>query len=348
MTTRSGLRSQWAITILCAAGLAILFVQSNSSIEGNFKFPITAGVIALTALLLNLWMFVTPLRLNTKLLIASAELAILIGGTAFVRTFLKMQGSYTGAGVPRLVWKSTPAPDAALPAPSVATRSTPVDLTPTSADWPQFLGPERNNSVDDPGLSTDWTAHPPRQLWRQPIGAGWGSFAIVNGFAITEEQRGPQELTTCLEARTGIVRWQHANATRFSEGMGGDGPRATPTIVDGRVYVMGATGILDCLDGATGNVVWSRDILADVHAKNLIWGKSCSPLVVDQLVIVTGGDAPGPSLLAYDRQTGNPVWKSGTDQSAYCSPALATIAGRREVVAVNAHSVSRGGGCVSA
>jgi outer membrane protein assembly factor BamB len=122
--------------------------------------------------------------------------------------------------------------------------------------------------------------------------------------------------------------------------MGGDGPRATPTIADGRVYVMGATGILDCLDGATGSVIWSRDVLADTGGKNLRWGKSCSPLVVDAFVIVTGGDGPGPSLLAYDRRTGNPLWRSGTDQSAYCSPALATIGGSREVVVVNAHSVT--------
>jgi outer membrane protein assembly factor BamB len=338
--TRSALRPYWAIAIVCAATLSILFVQATSNIEGNFKFPVTAAVVVVAILLLNLWMLFSQLRLSRKLLIAIAELAILIGGGVFTKTFLRMQGSYTGAGVPRLVWKWTPAPDAALPPIAVATKSTAVDLTATDTDWPQFLGPRRDNAVDDPRLSTDWATHPPKQLWRQPIGAGWGSFAIVDGFAITEEQRGSQEFTTCLEARTGIVRWQHANTTRFSEGMGGDGPRATPTIADGRVYVMGATGILDCLDGATGNVIWSRNVLADAPAKNLIWGKSCSPLVVDQLVIVTGGDAPGPSVLAYDKQSGAPVWKSGTDQSAYCSPALATIAGRREIVVVNAHSVS--------
>jgi outer membrane protein assembly factor BamB len=338
--TRSGLRATWPMAILCVAALATLFVQMASNIEGNFKFPLTAGVILVTVLLLNLWMLFAALPFKAKLFILAVQLLIVIGGVAFIRNFLKMQSSYTGAGVPRLVWKWTPAPDTALPPPAVAAQSASVDLTPTKADWPQFLGPHRDNSTDDSGRSPDWVAHPPKQLWRQPIGAGWGSFAIVNGFAITEEQRGPQELTTCREARTGTIRWQHANTTRFSEGMGGDGPRATPTIADGRVYVMGATGILDCLDGAAGNVIWSRNVLADAQAKNLTWGKSCSPLVVDQFVIVTGGDSPGPSLLAYDKQTGGPLWKSGTDQSAYCSPPLATIGGRREVVVVNAHSVT--------
>jgi outer membrane protein assembly factor BamB len=214
---RSGLRFPWPIAIVCAAALATLFVQTTSAIEGNFKFPVTAGVVLLTALLLNLWMFLGALPFKAKLVIATTQVVIVIGGIAFIGTFLKMQSSYTGAGVPRLVWKWTPPPDTSLPPAPVATHSAPVDLTATSADWPQFLGPRRDNAIDDPGLSTDWAAHPPKQLWRQPIGAGWGSFAVVNGFAITQEQRGPQELTTCLEVRTGTIRWQHANTTRSAK-----------------------------------------------------------------------------------------------------------------------------------
>ncbi len=343
MTTESRptqIRWRWAALTLGIAALALLVVQTTDRIEGNFKFPASLLVLALTGLALTIWMLLSGIPLRTKMLIVCGVLLILIGGGVFIRTFLKMQGSFTGAGVPRLVWKSTPPPDAALAPAAVPAQSAAVSLVATSNDWPQFLGPQRSNVVDDPGLSTDWATHPPKQLWRQPIGAGWGSFAIVNGFAITQEQRGPRELITCLEARTGAVRWQHANTTRFSEGMGGDGPRTTPTILDGRVYVTGATGILDCLDGATGNVIWSRNILTDFHSKNLTWGKSCSPLIVGQLVIVTGGDSPGPSVLAFDKQSGKPVWNSGTDQSAYCSAAIATIAGWREVVVVNAHSVS--------
>lgn len=337
---RSG--SHWGLAgaVVAVAALAILVIQLTGLIEGNFKFPWTLGVILLTAILLNILMMFSGMRLRTKLLAPAAQVLILICGISFAQHFLKMQGSFTGAGVPRFVWKSTPPPDAALPSIAAPSQPEPITLAATNEDWPQFLGPHRDNVAADTGLSTDWATHPPKQLWRQPIGAGWGSFAVVNGFAITQEQRGPQELTTCLNARTGTVRWQHANTTRFVEGMGGDGPRATPTILDGRVYVMGATGILDCLDGATGSVIWSRNILTDNQSKNLVWGKSCSPLIVDRLVIVTGGDAAGPSVLAFDKQTGEPLWKSGADQSAYCSPALATIAGRREVVVVNAHSVT--------
>ena len=86
----------------------------------------------------------------------------------------------------------------------------------------------------------------------RPIGAGWSGFAAVNGFAVTMEQRGPDELVTCYTIATGEVQWAHALTARHGTIMGGVGPRATPTIHAGRVYALGATGVLRCLDGATG------------------------------------------------------------------------------------------------
>ena len=108
----------------------------------------------------------------TKLAWIALEVLPLVGFILFAKTFLKMQGSFTGAGVPRLVWKSTPPPDTSLPPLTVsADPSNPVDLSKTTPqDWPQFLGPDRSNRAADPGLSSDWTTHPPKELWRQPIG----------------------------------------------------------------------------------------------------------------------------------------------------------------------------------
>ena len=333
-------RRNGAFAILGSAALAILAVQTTGIIEGNFKFPWTLGIVVLTVVMLDLLMLFSALRLRVKVLVLFAQLLLLIGGGVFIRTFLKMQGSFTGAGVPRLVWKSTLPPDAAL-APSrflrnplLSTLSRPakigLNFSAQSATTPSTI--PVFPVIGQPMFPSNSGGNPSAQDGvRSPSSTDLPS---------PRNSAARRKLTTCLEARTGAVRWQHANTTRFEEGMGGDGPRATPTILDGRVYVMGATGILDCLDGATGSVIWSRNILEDVHAKNLIWGKSCSPLIVDQFIIVTGGDSPGPSLLAFDKQTGKPIWKSGTDQSAYCSPALATIAGRRELVVVNAHSVT--------
>lgn len=332
----------WIILIL-AVGF-IFFIQLSDRVEGNFKGPFTALVVAVVVLLLTVWLLaLSGLRAKTRLILFAVELLIFAGGFLFVRTCLKWRGSWSGAGWPRLVWKWTPEPDAGLKPLSetgdVVVEK--VDLTTmTPQDFPEFLGPGRHNQLSGVNLSRDWSGnHAPRQLWRQPVGLGWGSFAVVNGYAVTQEQRGDRELITCFEVKTGRSRWQHANTARFSEQMGGDGPRATPTIHDGRVYVMGATGILECLDGATGHAIWSRNILADSHVGNLIWGKSCSPLVYGNLVVVSGGKA-APSLLAFDRDTGSPRWSGGTDAAAYASPSLATVAGTQQVLILNAHSAA--------
>ena len=103
---------------------------------------------------------------------------------------------------------------------------------------------------------------------------------------------------------------------------------------------MGATGILQCLDGRTGRIIWSRDILADHHQKNLQWGKSCSPLVFDDVVVVTLGDAAEPSLAAYGADSGRLHWQAGHDKPSYATPVLATLAGRDQIIVVNAASVA--------
>ncbi|MBC8871527.1 MAG: PQQ-binding-like beta-propeller repeat protein [Planctomycetes bacterium] len=224
-----------------------------------------------------------------------------------------------------------------------------VDLvTTTEYDFPQFLGPDRNATVGGVSLSRDWSVAP-RLLWRQPIGAGWSAFAVVNGFAVTMEQRGEQELVTCYEVSTGRLRWWHAVEGRHRTVMGGPGPRATPTIHEGRVYALGATGVLRCLDGADGREIWSDNLLArigvtpDEDRKAVGWGRSASPLIVDGLVVVPlGGPSGGQcdSLAAYDKHTGRLVWKGGNHQVAYASPSLATIHGVRQILIVNQDFVS--------
>ena len=134
-----------------------------------------------------------------------------------------------------------------------------------AADVRQF--PDRIAMASSTGqISRDWTATPPKQLWRQPVGIGWSAFSVVGGRAYTQEQRGPDELVTCYELASGRLLWSHADHVRFVEWQGGDGPRATPTVHGGRVYAIGATGILDCLDAVTGSLVWSRDVLEENNA----------------------------------------------------------------------------------
>jgi outer membrane protein assembly factor BamB len=216
-------------------------------------------------------------------------------------------------------------------------------LDTTANDFPQFLGPRRrgcasscwfmdNGEWVEYGLDKDWHTHPPVELWRQPIGAGWGGFVIVGDYAVTQEQRGDYECVTCLRVSDGSLMWRHRDRARFRSVQGGVGPRATPTIHEGRVYTVGATGILNCLDGSTGEAIWSINILDDNGAKNNEHGVAASPLIYGDLVMVCPTGKGGPSLVAYDRRTGERIWAKGTQQASYSSPTLAEIDGVDQVL----------------
>ena len=230
-----------------------------------------------------------------------------------------------------------------------------IDLTTTTPDdFPQFLGPNRNGWIGSVKVSRDWDSKPPRLVWRRPIGAGWSSFAAVNGYAVTMEQRGDEEWVACYEAATGKPVWGHAIVARHNTALGGMGPRSTPTIADGRVYALGATGVLRCLS-ENGQLLWSDDlrnrysISEEDDEQHVMFGRSASPLIVDNLVIVPGGGHQGQAknLVAFDRSSGQLVWDTenkladgAADQIAYASPSLVTLAGRRQILIVNESTVS--------
>ena len=122
--------------------------------------------------------------------------------------------------------------------------------------------------------------------------------------------------------------------------MGGDGPRATPSIHGDTVYALGATGILDALRLEDGTRIWSFDVL-DGGKSNLVWGKSASPLFLEEenLVIVTGGKQGGPTVQAINAEYGEAIWSWGIDAASYASPIEATIHGERQLVIVNENTV---------
>ena len=204
------------------------------------------------------------------------------------------------------------------------------------AAWTDFRGPRRDGRYTGPAIRRDWPADGFEPLWSQPIGGGYASFAVAGGQAFTIEQRRDLEVVAAYDVDSGAERWTHAWPAHFQEMMGGPGPRATPTWHDGRVYALGATGRLVCLDAATGEVVWARNILADGAASNLPWAMSGAPLVVDDLVIVQPGGRDGWSVAAYDRLTGEVVWHGLDDVQSYTSPMLVTLGGVRQVLVVTA------------
>ena len=322
------------LILLAAAGLGYAYAQPE--LETNLRSWLVSAILLMTSLFLVLW-FILLSGFSGRIRLR-AFAVLIIASIAFMLT-VKVDGAVGGTGLPRFVWKWSSPNERHLAKP--VTSSDPAQPTQTDMpDVPQFLGSNRDGILADPGLSTDWNATPPREAWRADIGEGWGAFCVIGGRAITQEQRDQEEWVSAYDVATGKLLWHHADKTRFVEWQGGDGPRATPTHDVGKVYTQGATGIVNCLEVATGKLLWTHDLQKEHNTSVLTWGFASSPLIVDNLVIVCGAKRSGPTLIAYDKLTGELAWKSGKDEATYASPILAMIAGKRVLVSNNASGLA--------
>ncbi|HVR85998.1 MAG TPA: PQQ-binding-like beta-propeller repeat protein [Planctomycetota bacterium] len=195
-------------------------------------------------------------------------------------------------------------------------------------DWPEFRGAARDGVVHGVRIETNWKDVPPQLVWKQRVGPGWSSVIVVDGFLVTQEQRGEAEAVVCYEAETGKEVWVHEDRSRFSEGIAGAGPRATPTFHDGRIYSLGGGGLVTCVEAPTGKLVWLRDLAKESSAKAPQWGYSASPLVVDGKVIVFAGGPSARGITALDTATGAPVWAKLVGKESYCSAQLLSVHGK--------------------
>jgi outer membrane protein assembly factor BamB len=202
--------------------------------------------------------------------------------------------------------------------------------------WTDFRGPRRDGHYRERPILTQWPADGLKPLWKQPVGGGYASFVIARGRAFTIEQRGPQEVVAAYDVATGRELWTTAWTAVFHETMGGDGPRATPSWADGRVYALGAMGELRSLEETTGRTVWRTNILEDAGASNVQWGMAAAPLIVDDTVVVLPGGRRGQSVVAYHRTNGKRAWAALDDQAGYSSPMLVTIGDVRQIVVFTA------------
>ncbi len=330
----------WLVLLVCAAG--IVFALRPGAYDHQIGNIVALILSVLAVATVVVWFaFVSDYGFFPRILVLVTALL----APAIFFTFFRIE-QVSGELVPRFAYRFAPKRDEMLTPPAAGAKD--VDLSPTPRDFPQFLGPNRDLTVPGIHLVRDWSAHPPQQMWRQPIGAGWSGFVAVHGFAITMEQRGDTELVTCYEIETGKPRWSEGVETRHETVLGGVGPRSTPTVYDGKVYALGATGHFRCLDGANGQTVWSKDLYqefgvsADEEAGNINWGRAGSPLIVDDLVVVPAGGPTGKavSLVAYDRLTGKEAWRGGERQISYASPSLATLADARQILIVNEDTLS--------
>lgn len=201
-----------------------------------------------------------------------------------------------------------------------------------SADWPHLLGPNLNMSTPE----IAWLEHSPsgglRLEWTYPKGEGFAAPVVADGQVFVAHRLANEAIVDCLDLETGQRRWRYARETSYVDRYNyNGGPRCSPVIADGRVFMLGADAQLDVLDVRTGRCLWRRDLTADYRLQQNFFGMGATPLVEsNRLIVVVGAPEGGPCVVALDVTDGQELWASGHGWSAgYAAPVAATIHERR-------------------
>jgi outer membrane protein assembly factor BamB len=348
-----------AIACVAQSALWIKWWEDNTYFKMSVLFVWPAALFALTIW----WIFFSGWSWRIRL----GSVGVVVAGlVAFFSTYrLKWDGAMvprrielrskpTEDEIARRYWKERGITATTTDSSTDDSQAESAKLVATEEDWPGFRGPQRDGIVRVGSLRRDWEKNPPKEIWRHPVGRGWSSFTVIGNHAFTQEQRDQNECVVAYDVNTGSELWAHSDPTILPivEANGGPGPHATPQFDDGFLYTLGGTGILNCLNAASGDVVWSTNILKDANdgktpAKNIEWGMSGSPLVVDNLVIVSPGGsekegdiAYDKGVAAYDKKSGNLVWSNGKHQASYGSPRVESIGGISQVLIPNGDGLS--------
>ncbi len=226
------------------------------------------------------------------------------------------------------VCQSRTAADAAIPTVAV--------LAPAkvSLDWNQYRGPARDNLSSEKGLSEKWPAGGPERLMTiTGLGEGYSTISLVGDRMYTMGNIDGAEHVIAVDRKSGAIIWKARSGNEYKDGTG-NGPRGTPTVVDGKVYGLGGNGDLTCCDGATGSIVWKKNILQEFGGSNIVWGISESILIDEGKLICTPGGSDA-TVVALDPASGAVIWKSQVPeqpQAGYASPVVTTIGKVRQYV----------------
>ncbi len=192
-----------------------------------------------------------------------------------------------------------------------------------ATDWPHFRGAQFRGIVEGANIKTAFE-EPPTVVWDREIGSAFSSFALVGGKLYTCGMKDGHQVLYCLKADAGEVLWENPFETEFKNEFG-DGTRATPTIDDGRVYILGAHGKLLCADAETGKPIWEKQF-----ENKPTWAYSGSVLIEGDMAVVSAGKGDG-ALAAYEKKTGKLIWKTGDDLVGYATPYPFTFNNKRYI-----------------
>lgn len=213
-------------------------------------------------------------------------------------------------------------------------------------DWPQWMGPKRDNVWRETGLLEEFPDAGLRVRWRTPIAGGYAGPAVVgtrvyvtdyvtkDNVKVDNFDRKTftgNERVLCLNETDGAVIWQHEYPVKYTISYP-SGPRCTPVVHEGKVYALGAEGNLCCLDAAMGKVIWEKDLKTAYKTKSAIWGYAGHPLIDGQKLITLAGGADS-HLVALDKDTGAELWRSQTiKEQGYCPPTIIEAGGAQQLI----------------
>jgi outer membrane protein assembly factor BamB len=230
-----------------------------------------------------------------------------------------------------------------------------------AADWPEFMGPTRDQVSVETGLIDALPVQGPPLVFEKAVGKGYSAPSIRGETMVIHHRVGQQEIVEACDARSGLTYWKQAYKSDYRDPFGyNNGPRCTPLLTADRCYTLGAEGVLLCLDLLTGKQIWRRDTAADFAVPEAFFGVGSTPVLEEGLLFVQVGGQPNSGVVAFDANTGKTVWENVGEkswngsamngwpgqrlvswnindpayekQASYCTPVLATIHGQRHLL----------------
>ena len=229
-----------------------------------------------------------------------------------------------------------------------------LTVTARADDWPQWMGPGRDNVWRESGILETFPKGGPRIVWRAPVAGGYSGPAMAEDRVFVTDyvtadnvkvanferkQFTGKERILCLDAASGKELWKHEYPVRYGISYP-SGPRCTPNVKDGKVYSLGAEGDLYCFDVQSGKELWSKHFPKDYKTETALWGYASHPLIDgDKLICVVGGE--GSHAVAFDKDTGKEIWRSLTSaRHGYSPPTIIEAAGKRQLILLSPEFVA--------